>query len=366
MSRVDVIVPCYKYAHYLRGCVESVLSQDGVDVRVLIIDDASPDDTAKVGAALATEDSRVELLRHAVNRGHVATYNEGLEWVRGDYLLLLSADDLLTPGALSRAARLLDARPDVGMVCGQEIRLFGDEDLPDAQTAGDDYEERVIPGLEFLEISCHTVANHVSTPTAVVRAELQEKVGGYRRDFPHTCDMEMWLRIAAHAPIGYLDVPQGYYRLHGRNMSSTIVANAVADLRQKEATFRVLFQEYGKTHPGLERLQQLAAASMAREVRRAAEEMFWEASRAFDEGDVDACNRLLREAGAACPELKSGPAWRRVRVKQFLGPRIWSVVRFMVGRGGARDPSGERAQQRIAGNVPVLRAGQILRPWRDR
>src|SRR5919109_5208527 len=108
MSRVDVIIPCYNYARYLRQCVESVLTQSAVQVRALIIDDASTDDSAAVGSALAAEDARVEFRRHAVNHGHLTTYNEGLEWSAGDYTLLISADDLLVPGALNRAARLMD------------------------------------------------------------------------------------------------------------------------------------------------------------------------------------------------------------------------------------------------------------------
>ena len=54
MSSVDVVVPCYRYGHYLRQCVQSVLDQSVRDVRVLILDDASPDDTEEVGRALAT------------------------------------------------------------------------------------------------------------------------------------------------------------------------------------------------------------------------------------------------------------------------------------------------------------------------
>ena len=91
MSRVDVVVPCYKYGHFLRECVESVLSQEGVDVRVLIIDDCSPDQTPEVAAELVQEDKRVEYRRHKVNHGHVDTYNEGLDWaavVPGSHLLL--------------------------------------------------------------------------------------------------------------------------------------------------------------------------------------------------------------------------------------------------------------------------------------
>src|SRR4051794_33278755 len=120
MSRVDVIVPCYKYAHFLRECVESVLNQP-VDVRVLILDDASPDDTPGVAAGLIARDRRVEYRRHEVNRGHIATYNEGIDWASGEYMLLLSADDLVTPGAFGRAVRLMDEHRDVGLTYGRAI-----------------------------------------------------------------------------------------------------------------------------------------------------------------------------------------------------------------------------------------------------
>jgi glycosyltransferase involved in cell wall biosynthesis len=109
MNSFDVIVPCYRYGHFLRECVESVLSQAVENVRILIIDDASPDNTAEVAADLVREDSRVPFVRHTINKGHIATYNEWIEWASADYMLLLSADDYLLPGALSRAANLLDA-----------------------------------------------------------------------------------------------------------------------------------------------------------------------------------------------------------------------------------------------------------------
>lgn len=77
MQRVDVVIPCYNYAHFLEECVGSVLSQAGVDVRVLILDDYSPDNTPEVGMALASRDKRVTYRRHTANEGHIATYNGG-------------------------------------------------------------------------------------------------------------------------------------------------------------------------------------------------------------------------------------------------------------------------------------------------
>src|SRR5580692_6786433 len=111
LSRIDVIVPCYNYGRFLDQCVNSVLGQVGVDVRVLVIDDASPDNTAEIAAALAREDPRVNVVRHNKNKGHIKTYNEGIEWASADYMLLLSADDYLLPGALARATKLMNAHP---------------------------------------------------------------------------------------------------------------------------------------------------------------------------------------------------------------------------------------------------------------
>src|SRR3954449_10580399 len=132
---VSVVIPCYKYGRFLPDCVRSVLDQEGVDARVLIIDDASPDDSAEVALRLAAEDERVEARIHEVNRGHIATYNEGLlEWADGDYSVLLSADDRLTPGALSRAVALLDANPTVGFCYGRPVHFTHPGPPPPART----------------------------------------------------------------------------------------------------------------------------------------------------------------------------------------------------------------------------------------
>ena len=111
--------PSYNYASVLEDCVTSVLEQEGVDVRVLIVDDCSPDDTATVGRALAERDERVEFRSHEANVGLIGTANEGIEWAQGEFSLLLSADDLVTPGAFARAAEVMRRHPRVGLVYGQ-------------------------------------------------------------------------------------------------------------------------------------------------------------------------------------------------------------------------------------------------------
>ena len=80
---------------------------------------ASSDDTPAVGEQLAANDSRVIFRRHAVNLGHIKTFNEGvMDWARAQYSLLLSADDALAPGALARAVKVMDSHEDVGLSYG--------------------------------------------------------------------------------------------------------------------------------------------------------------------------------------------------------------------------------------------------------
>ena len=234
MSSVDVIVPCYRYGHFLRGCVKSVLEQRGVDVRILIIDDCSPDDTAEVALDLCGSDSRVAFVRHSVNRGHIATYNEGIDWIFAPFYLLLSADDFLLPGALRRTTEFMEANPSIGLAYGEAITLQDGDPIEDSGAEDAEFDWRIVSGPAFIRMS--GARNCVPTPCAIVRTDLQKRLGGYRPELPHSGDMEMWLRLAAHADVGISQVHHAVYRRHANNMSLSYVAQSwLPDLRQRKA-----------------------------------------------------------------------------------------------------------------------------------
>src|SRR5260370_35742498 len=130
---VSVIIPCYNYGRYLKECLNSVLEQQGVCLDVIIIDDASSDGSDQIVRRLGAQDTRIRTICHAANQGHIATYNEGIAEVIGDYTVLLSADDLLTPGCLARATSLMEEHPSVGLTYGFPVE-FWDGDLPSART----------------------------------------------------------------------------------------------------------------------------------------------------------------------------------------------------------------------------------------
>lgn len=316
MSRVDVIVPCYNYGRFLRQCVESVLTQEGVDVRVLIIDDASSDDSEVVGRAIAAEDSRVEYRRHVVNQGHHATYNEGIDWLSGAYCMLLSADDMLMPGALSRAAAVMDARPEVALTHGKCVRT---RDPASATVPLVVMSETTFQtGPEFIRRRCEIGRNMVETPTAIGRTSVQKAIGHYRPELPHAGDMEMWLRYAAHGAVAYIHANQAYYRTHDRNMS--IGYCGIRDLRQVRLAFDLFFEAHGDILPD-------EAACRRTAYRKMAQEAFGSASDAFIAGDRESFSSFSRFAREVDPRTTFAPKWLLLRFKRSLGTRLWHTLK---------------------------------------
>lgn len=262
-SGVSVIVPCYNYGAFLPRCVESVLTQDGIDVRLLIIDDASSDATPEIGARLAAQDKRVEFRRHHVNQGHIATYNEGLRWASEDYTILLSSDDLLTPGALQRAAQVMDEFPSVGLVYGPFIKFSTAEQLP-VPTVALEPEWEILDGLDWFKRLCRKAENPIAVATVVVRTSLQHRLGGYRENLPHAGDLEMWLRFALHADLARIkNTDQGYFRVHDESMQHTRFRSPVAQLEQRKAAFDVIFREHGSRIPDPGPLQRVVNRALA-------------------------------------------------------------------------------------------------------
>jgi glycosyltransferase involved in cell wall biosynthesis len=324
MSRIDVVVPCYKYGHFLRECVESVLSQP-VELRVLIIDDASPDDTEKVAKELATQDHRVEYRRHSVNQRNIATYNEGLEWATGEYSLVLSADDALVPGALARAIHLLDAEPSVGLVCGRELRFQFSDSKPSPLASYDHCAWKVIKGSEFIETVCSNALNPVSAPTAIIRTALLREVGLYRFDLPHSADMAMWLTYAAYADVAFTDAHQAYYRVHLENMSGEMVRDPLVGLRQRKLAFEALFEDAGHRLDNLESLRRSVFTVLAFHALTSA-------SLAFYERNLNHCREALKFAEVCWPDVVHQKGYRRLAIKRRVGPTTWNILRGLTFR----------------------------------
>jgi glycosyltransferase involved in cell wall biosynthesis len=112
---VSVLVANYNYGRFLGTCLDSVLAQDYRDIEVIVVDDASTDDSGEVLATYAA-DSRVRVIRNEWNLGQAASMNCGFAACSGEYVAFLDSDDLWLPNKLSRCVERLVAMPELSFV----------------------------------------------------------------------------------------------------------------------------------------------------------------------------------------------------------------------------------------------------------
>jgi GT2 family glycosyltransferase len=292
-ARISVVVPCYNYGHYLRGAVESALTQDDVDVQVVIVDDKSPDDTWAIADELAT-DPRVSVIHNEQNLGHVRSFNRGLERTDGEFLVRLDADDLLTPGCLARAVALFDHDTSIGLVYGNPYH-FTTATPPAPRMSKVSWV--VWAGVDWLEERCRRGVNCITTPEAMVRMSVMRKVGGLDTRLLFAQDMELWCRIAAVSAVGRVNgADQALHRDHESSMSATDGAPALVDLHERRQVFASVFESTGAALPNATELHAIASRVLARESVDCAD-------RALDLGEPELAKELIAFARETAPAV---------------------------------------------------------------
>ncbi len=98
-GKVSVIIPVYNRQAYIKECLESVLSQSYGNLEVIVLDDGSTDDTAKICRDMAEEDGRIQLYA-GDHKGVSAARNTAIEKATGEYVFFLDSDDIIHPGLL--------------------------------------------------------------------------------------------------------------------------------------------------------------------------------------------------------------------------------------------------------------------------
>jgi glycosyltransferase involved in cell wall biosynthesis len=214
--KVTFVVPCYKLAHLLSGCVESMLVQTFSDFEVLIMDDCSPDHTPDV--AQSFRDSRIKHIRNESNLGHLKNYNKGIALARGEYVWLISADDFLRRSyVLERYVDVMERNPEAGYVFCPAMKIEnGDEtDLVQWSEHGD--KDLVFRERSFLRKLA--LNNCVAAPTGMVRKLCYDRLGAFPLNLPNSGDWYLWCLFALYYDVAYLAEPMVFYRVHTDNMS---------------------------------------------------------------------------------------------------------------------------------------------------
>jgi len=206
---VSVIIPAYNSADILPRAIQSVLNQTFRNFEVIVVDDASTDDTEHVVRSLG--DDRIQYIRHKTNKGASSARNTGISIATGEFIAFLDADDEWVRKKLERQIYELRSRSSewVAIHCARmdeagviakvrdTLAIAVGPENPDAAKEGS---KEVIGELLSLNIK-------TGSSTLVVRRNIVEKIGGFDPEFERHQDWEFLIRILQHGKIAYIDDP---------------------------------------------------------------------------------------------------------------------------------------------------------------
>ena len=252
---LSVFLANYNHARYLPRALDAVLGQSVRPREVIVLDDASTDDSWRILSEYARKHDHVRVVRNDRNRGVVPNYNRGIEMAQGEFLFLGAVDDYVLPGFFEKALAELERHPRAGLCCGYESFRRGDDgpvvEAPSGWCAGPEY----FPPDAFALKLRSALAAHA----LVCRREALVRAGGYLPDLAWYTDWFAYLTVAfrdgvCHVPetlaVRTLGLPEQYSAEAGKGERHVEVLGAVLD--------RLMSPEYADVAPYFRRTAVIA------------------------------------------------------------------------------------------------------------
>jgi len=157
-----------------------------------------------------------------------------------------------------------------------------------------------------------------------MRTSLVQRLGGFDARPAHTCDIELWTRLAAHADVGYIrGADQAYYRIHGANMSKA--RDQLVNLEQRRLAYEVTLERCADVLTDRARLSDMVH-------RKLAWEALWQAARAYDRGRTDQVpvDELVAFAADCWPDVRGLSSYWSLRVRRQIGPTVMPYLQPLI------------------------------------
>ena len=272
MARVDVLIPAYNAAATLREAIESVRAQTIEDIRIVVVNDGSKDETPAIAAGIAQRDRRVMLVS-TPNGGLVEARNEALRHATSKFVACLDADDIALPNRLERELEYLLAHPEcVGV--GSFVEHIDEHGAP--------LDSMLQPGspADADPTKAPALEPYIIPSTLLARRADVEAVGCFRH-VPNSEDSDLCWRLSERGALVNLPEKLVKYRVHVASISSSIIngrimavgsqLGALSALRRRSGRPDITFS-FGlhslKDAVTLEKMCKLAGAQLdAREIK---------------------------------------------------------------------------------------------------
>ncbi len=213
---VSVVIPAYNAGQYIGETIGSVLNQSYQEFEIIVVDDASTDNTLQVVREIAVQDNRIKIIEFPHSGNPSVPRNKGVREAKGKYIAFLDADDIWVSSKLEEQLKLFRENNGIALVYSASL-TFGD-----VTPFSPYYELLPLPGKESLIYNDLIYRGNTITCSSVLVTKAIIESAGYYDEDPELKveDYDLWIRIAKIAGIAFIPAIHVYYRIHTSQFSA--------------------------------------------------------------------------------------------------------------------------------------------------
>lgn len=204
---VTVLMTAFNTEKYISEAIQSILNQSYTQFELLIINDASTDNT--LIEIEKFQDKRIRILTNTTNKGVVISRNRALEEAKGEFIAIMDSDDIAAPNRLTAMVNKFNENPHLALI-GSHARIID----PEGNPTGDSYKVETNPDLLPIRLF---FGNSFAHSSVMLKSEIFREFGGYR--IPLSEDYDLFFRISTKYPVLNLDEYFLFYREHPQGIS---------------------------------------------------------------------------------------------------------------------------------------------------
>lgn len=240
---LSVILPTYNHAKYLPACLDAILGQDRPPDEIIVIDDASTDETP----ALLQKYPNLRVVRNESNLGPAVGMNRVLESAKGSYLAFSAADDYILPGFFNAALSLLERHPKIALCTGDHLEFsgIGPKETKPIKTLNRSTEGVYTP--ETVRSLFRTTHLVIPTHATIYRKSAVIRAGGFIPELRNLCDWFLNIQCALDGGMAYIPSIFAAMRMLPGSYGSSVNANRALRAQVLSHLFRILDKPENET-----------------------------------------------------------------------------------------------------------------------
>ena len=256
MPAVSVIIPNYNHALYLQQRIESVLSQTFTDFELIILDDASTDNSREIIEKFSREDSRISFCPSTKNSGSpFIQWNKGVRLAKANLVWIAESDDVASPEFLQTMVDAHQSNPRIALAFCQSNRMSDKGEITGSwKTFTDDFNgdlfrnDFVMKGIDFIkDFFIHK--NVIPNASAVLfKKKVYDEVHGANERLKTNSDWLTWLKMLLKYDIAFISRPLNNFRYHSQSVIARLDNNESKNYKEQyDLTMRKEFEKYCTT-----------------------------------------------------------------------------------------------------------------------